>query len=495
MNVAPPMAAAAGANPAWRWLQVAMATASLLAPLNSSMIAVALPAIRSEFHVGVGPLTWLVSSYLIAVAVSQPVGGRLGDAAGHLRVVTAGLVAFIVCSAAAAMSWNFASLVVFRSLQGIGAAFIMPNAVAYLRRQAAPGQLGSVLGTNGAAISAGAALGPIVGGLLLVLGGWRWLFLANIPVSLVALGMVLRARPDRGGGLKALRLDVVTLIALAGAFAGMTLLGSAVRLHSVAIVAAGLVVMPASLAVYALRYRQQRRAIVDLRLFTRRNYAAAAAGTALSNLVMYAALIAMPVYLGDVRGVGDGAIGALLFSMSIAMVAIAPFAGRSSDRIGSRPPIIAGAVALLVAAATLALIIGGPAVAMLAVPLVLIGVGLGIAQAAQSAAALRAWPPEMAGSAAGTFSMMRYVGSVTGTAIIAAVLGAHPGEGSFRLLFAILAGFAAINVVAALSIARDLPAEATADGGNEEESRPLLAHGPGGPGRRAVAVAADRQVP
>jgi len=472
-----------------------MATASLLAPLNSSMIAVALPAIRSEFHVGVGSLTWLVSSYLIAVAVSQPVGGRLGDAVGHLRVVTAGLVAFIVFSAAAAGSWNFASLVVFRSLQGIGAAFIMPNAVAYLRQQAAPGQLGSVLGTNGAAISAGAALGPIVGGTLLVLGGWQWLFLANIPVSLVALGMVVRARPDRGAGWNALRLDAVTLIALAGAFAGMTLLGSAVRLHSVVMVVVGLAMLPVALAVYALRYRQRRRAIVDLRLFTRRNYGAAAAGTALSNLVMYGALIAMPVYLGNVRGLGDGAIGVLLFSMSIAMVAIAPFAGRASDRIGSRPPIIAGAVALLVAAAGLALLVGGPAVALLAIPLVLIGVGLGVAQAAQSAAALRAWPPEMAGSAAGTFSMMRYVGSVTGTAIIAAVLGAHPTEGSFRLLFAILAGFAAINIVAALSIERERAVQGLADAGTDEDRWPLPVHGAEGPGRRRPATAGERQSP
>ncbi len=481
---------AAASPPAWGRLQVAMALASLLAPLNSSMIAVALPAVRSEFHVGVGPLTLLVSSYLIAVAVCQPLGGRLGDAAGHLRVVMVGLVAFVVCSAAAAAAWSFESLVVFRSLQGIGAAFVMPNAVAYLRRQAAPGQLGGVLGTNGAAISAGAALGPIVGGLLLVLGDWRWLFLANIPVSVVALGMVLRARPDRGSGLKALRLDVITLIALAGGFTGLTLLGSAVRLHSAALVALGLTVVPVSLAVYWLRYRQRGHAIVDLRLFTRRNYGAAAAGTALSNLVMYGALVAMPVYLRDVSGMGDGVIGILLFSMSVAMVAIAPFAGRSSDRLGSRPLILAGAVALLAAAVALALTMGHVATALLAIPLMLIGVGLGIAQAAQSSAALRAWPPEMAGSAAGTFSMMRYVGSVTGTAIIAAVLGAHPTVGSFQLLFAILAGFAAVNVGVAMAIERDRSAGVLTDSGTKEETRPLAVRA--SDGHRPRVVARDR---
>ena len=446
------MTTVASGTSGWRKLQIAMAIASLLAPLNSSMIAVALPAIRSDFHVGVGALTWLVSSYLIAVAVSQPVGGRLGDAIGHLRVVSAGLVALMIFSLAAAASWNFTSLVVFRSLQGIGAAFIMPNAIAYLRRLVAPSRLGSVLGTNGAAISAGAAFGPVFGGIFVALGGWRWLFLANVPVSLVALWMVLRLQPDRGAGRKALRLDLVSLLALAGAFTGMTLLGSAVRLHSVGIIIAGVALMPLSMAGYALRYRQKGRAIVDLRLFSRRNYCAAAAGTALSNLVMYSALIAMPIYLGDLRHTGDAAIAALLFSMSIAVVTIAPFAGRLADRTGSRRPVVAGAVTLLAAAASLTLLVGGLPVAVLAVPLLLIGVGSGIAQAAQSSAALQAWPADMAGSAAGTFSMMRYVGSVTGTAIIAAILGARPDEGAFRLLFAVMAVFAVVNIGAALSM-------------------------------------------
>jgi MFS family permease len=436
----------------FRKLQVAMAIAGLLAPLNSSMIAVALPAIRSDFHVGVGALTWLVSSYLIVVAVSQPVGGRLGDAVGHLRVVSAGLVALIIFSLAAAASWNFASLVVFRSLQGIGAAFIMPNAVAYLRRLVDPARLGSVLGTNGAAISAGAAFGPVFGGIFVALGGWRWLFLANVPVSLVALWLVLRLQTDQGAGRKALRLDLVSLVALAGAFTGMTLLGSAVRLHSATIIILGVALMPVSMAAYGLRYRQKGRAIVDLRLFTRRNYRAAAAGTALSNLVMYSALIAMPIYLGDLRHTSDAVIAALLFSMSIAMVTIAPFAGRASDRTGSRRPVVAGAVALLIAAASLTLLVGGPPVAVLTLPLLLIGVSMGIAGAAQSSAALQAWPTNMAGSAAGTYSMMRYVGSVTGTAIIAAVLGARPDEGAFRLLFAVMAVFALVNIGAALSM-------------------------------------------
>lgn len=439
-------------------IQGPLSLASLLAPLNSTMIAVALPAVRSDFHVGVGALTWLVSSYLIAVAISQPLGGRLGDAIGHLRVVMVGLVALLVFSLAAALAWNFFALVIFRALQGIGAAFILPNASAFLRKQVPTHQLGTALGVNGAAVSAGAAFGPVVGGLLLTAGDWRWLFFANIPVSAAALWLILRLQADAGLGRKALVIDVPSLLAIAGAFGGLSLVGTAARLHSPLLVAAGAGLVPLSLAGLVTRYRMRGTAIVDLRLFTRRNYVAAAAGVSLANLVMYSTLVAMPVYLGDVRHVSDAAIAFLLFVMSIAMVGVAPMAGGFSDRVGNRPPLVAGALVLLVSSVTFALILHEPPLVVLVGPLLLVGLALGVSGAAQQSAALQAWPPSMAGSAAGTFSMMRYVGSITGTAIIAALLGAHPGEPAFRLLFSVLVLFAIANLVAALSITKVRPA-------------------------------------
>ncbi len=439
-------------------VQAPLSLASLLAPLNSTMIAVALPAVRSEFHVGVGALTWLVSSYLIAVAISQPVGGRLGDAIGHLRVVMAGLVALLVFSLAAAFAWSFLALVVFRALQGIGAAFVLPNALAFLRKQVPPNQLGAALGANNAAVSAGAALGPVVGGILLTAADWRWLFLANVPLSAIALWLVVRLPADAGLGRKALVIDLPSLLSVGGAFSGLTLLGTAARLHNPLLVAAGAGLLPLSLAGLVTRYRLRGTAIVDLRLFTRRNYVAAAAGVSLANLVMYSTLVAMPVYLGDLRHASDAAVAVLLFAMSVAMVGVAPLAGRFSDRAGNRPPLVAGALVLLVSSAMFALVLDEPPLFMLIGPLLLVGLGLGVSGAPQQSAALQAWPPSMAGSAAGTFSMMRYVGSITGTAIIAALLGAHPDEPAFRLLFTVLALFAVANLAAALSVAKSTPA-------------------------------------
>ena len=197
----------------------ATALAALLGPLNSTMLAVALPTVRSQFGLGVGALTWLVSAYLITVAVSQPAGGRIGDAIGHVRVIWLGLGVLAVCSVVAALTWSYPALVAARAPQGVGAALILPNVTAFLRKQVAPERLAGVLGLNGALITSGAAGGPLLGGALLALGGWRLLFLANVPLCLLAGWLLLRLEADEGAGRGALRIDAVSLFALAGAFA------------------------------------------------------------------------------------------------------------------------------------------------------------------------------------------------------------------------------------------------------------------------------------
>jgi EmrB/QacA subfamily drug resistance transporter len=434
------------------WLQLPASLASLFAPLNSTMIAVALPSIRRDFDVDVSALTWLVSSYLIAVAVCQPAGGRIGDAFGHLRTVKAGLAVLLVFSVLSALAVNFPMLVATRSLQGISAALIAPNVVAYLRKRVAPGRLGSVMGANGAAVSTGAAFGPVLGGLLLFAGDWRWLFVANVPFGLVALFLVMRLPEDKGAGRVALHLDTISLLALGLGFTGLALAGTAIKEGSLAFEGAAVAIFGAGVVLYGARYMASRSGVVDLRLFARRDFAATAAGTALTNMVMYTILIAMPVYLGDVEGSGDAIIGLVLFAMSAAMIVVGPFSGRLSDGVGSRPLLVAGAMLLLVAAAGLALVAGRWPVEAIVPLLLLIGLGMGLLGAPQQSIALRAWPVNVAGSAAGTYSMMRYVGSVAGTALLAAVVSRHAQASEFRELFLLLALVAVVNTFTGFAV-------------------------------------------
>lgn len=439
-----------------------MSAASVLAPLNSTMLAVALPDIRSSFGVGVGAATWLVSGYLVSVAITQPVGGRLGDAFGCRRIIVCGLVMLLGSSFAATVAPTYSLLLASRALQGIAAALVMPTAMAYLRKRTPPSRLGSALGMTGAAIALGAAAGPVVGAGLLLLGDWRWLFLTNIPLAMLALVLVLRVPDDAGEGRRTLDTNVASLCALAAIFIGLAMLGNARRIDDGRLVVAAVALLPLALLFYLVQYRASGGGVVDLRLFTRRPYAAAAATVALSNLVMYTALVAIPLYLADTRNVGDGSIGLILFAMSASLVVVTPLAGRRSDRSGSRVMIVAGSVVLFAAASTLAAVLHHPPLVVLMVPLILVGIGLGLCTAAQQSAALKAWPGDMGGSAAGTLSMMRYVGSITGTALIAGLVARNPTEGEFRPLFVVVAGVAALCVVASLAIPGEGPARSLA---------------------------------
>ena len=456
----------------WRSIefQATVAIAAMLTPLNSTMLAVGLPAIRSHFDVGVGEMALLISVYLVAVAAMQPVSGRLGDALGSTRVMVAGLVLLIAISAASALAWDFPSLIFMRGLQGAATALVLPNGIAVLRKRTDSARLGTVLGMNGAALSIAAASGPVIGGALLLAGDWRLLFLVNVPLSVVAIALLLRVSPDQGRGRDSLHIDLPSLGALVLVFASLVLIGSATRVENPAFLIAGGVLLPVTVAAYWLRSRWGG-SIVEFRFFRARNFRAAASSQALTNLVMYSFLVSLPLYLVDLRGVSDQVVSLVLSSLMVATIALSPVGGALTDRVGRRPLLLGGGVAIAVATITLVLLFDDPPLAAIIGPLVGVGIGLGISGPARSSAALEAWGRDVAGSVSGTFSMMRYAGAIIGAAMIAALLGSDPGEGAFRLLTVVLAGAAILNLFVSLEI-RDRP-KATA-GPSIEPATPAL---------------------
>ncbi len=441
--------------------QATVAVAAMLTPLNSTMLAVGLPAIRSHFDVGVGEMTLLISVYLVAVAAMQPVSGRLGDAFGSIRVMIVGLLLLIVISALSALAWDLPTLILMRGLQGAVTALVLPNGIAVLRKRTPNERLGTVLGINGAALSIAAATGPVIGGLLLLAGDWRLLFLVNIPLSVAAIVPLLRLPPDEGHGRAGLQIDLPSFGALVLVFASAVLIGSATRVENPAFLIAGGVLLPVTVAAYWLRSRWGG-SIVEFRFFGARNFRGAATSQALTNLVMYSFLVSLPLYLVDLRGVNDQVVSLVLFSLMAAMIVITPGGGRLADRIGRRPLLLGGGIAIVVATVALAVLFEEPPLAAIIGPLVVVGIGLGISGPARSSAALEAWPANVAGSVSGTFSMMRYAGAIAGAAMIAALLGAEPDETAFRILIATLAGAAILNLFVSLDV-RDRPNEQRAE--------------------------------
>ena len=167
--------------------------AGALVPLNSTMIALALSPIAHSFHVSVGGATWLVSAYLVAMAVVQPLGGRLGDLIGHRRAFLAGVAGFALFSAAAAVAQDFPFLVALRVAQALAGGTMGPNAAALLRTATDSENRGRAFGWFGTGMGLAAAVGPPLGGLLVGTVGWRTIFVVNLPLAAIAFFVALWA--------------------------------------------------------------------------------------------------------------------------------------------------------------------------------------------------------------------------------------------------------------------------------------------------------------
>jgi EmrB/QacA subfamily drug resistance transporter len=451
--------------PSYPLLLLTVALGGVLAPLNSTMLAVALPELRDDFSLGHASIGWLISSYLIAMAVAQPLGGRIGDQLGRARGFRAGLVAFLALSLAAAAAPTFGLLVALRTGQALVGAAVIPNGMAMLRESLPADRLGRSMGLNGAAMSFAAAVGPLIGAGLLAAGSWRLLFLMNAPLVLAALLCLFMLRYPEPAAPRRLQLDWRGALTFGVALAALTLVLNSLRGDGGVIV---LVIGIAGLLGFgALFYQTQRRSalpVVEWRLFRSRSYAGATGYVLLSNLVMYTTLVSIPFFIEEVQGKGSGTSGTLLGAMSILIAVIAPVAGRLSDSIGRRAPALAGSVIILGA---MGMLLAGlsrdVSFGYLAAAMAVLGLGMGLSFGPASTAAIEAVARELAGVASGTNSMMRYIGSIVGVGILGAILGGEgsaPAVGLFRAIFAVLIGMSVAGVLAALLIHRRAPEEA-----------------------------------
>ncbi len=422
--------------------------AGVLAPLNSTMIVVALPEVLADLGASLTWGSWVVVSYLVAMAAVQPLGGSLGDRFGRRRLLLLGLGGFGLASLAAALAPSVEVLVAARTAQAVTGASAIPNATALVRTLVPAAARGRAFGLIGAGIGVAAAIGPPLGGLVTGAFGWRWIFALNLLVLVPAIALAARVGdPERT--TRAGRFDLAGSGLLLTALVGFALAATLWRVPGVpwsAIVALALV---ATAAGWRLRRHVARVAspVVDLRLLGRPGFLPAGASILFSNLTMYTILLAVPVFLAQLVGWGAREVGLLLSGMSVLMLVFGPVGGWLADRIGRRAPALAGTLIALAGAAPLVAVSTTWTWPAYLVPLMVVGMGIGLAGAPVQAAAMEAARADEAGQAAGLFSTMRYLGSILGAAGMAAILGTAADESAFRALFALLvlaAGAAAV---------------------------------------------------
>lgn len=432
MTAAPPRSAASS-------VIAAAIFAGVLAPLNSTMIVVALPEMLADLGASLTWGSWVVVSYLVAMAAVQPLGGSLGDRFGRRRLLLLGLGGFGVASLVAMLAPSVEVLVAARTAQAVTGASAIPNATALVHTLVPTEARGRAFGLIGAGIGVAAAIGPPLGGLVTGALGWRWIFALNLLVLVPAIALALRVgHPERTA--PAGRFDLAGSGLLLSALAGFALSATLGRVPGVPWPAIVMLALLAATAAWALRRHVARVAspVVDLRLLGRPGFLPAGASILFSNLTMYTILLAIPVFLAQRVGWGARDVGLLLSGMSLLMLVFGPVGGWLADRIGRRPPALAGTLIAMLGAAPLVFVSSAWPWPAFLVPLMIVGTGIGLAGAPVQTAAMEAARADEAGQAAGLFSTMRYLGSILGASGMAAILGSAAPEAAFRVLFALL---------------------------------------------------------
>lgn len=432
-------------------LLLTMTGATFLMPLNSTMVAVAMPPILRHFQVDLATGSWVVTVYLITMAAIHPVAGKLGDLYGYRRMFLTGMVLFLITSIACVFAPSFFWLVTSRGLQGLAGAVVSPNATATLRLAVPEEFHGRAFGAVGALMGYGAATGPPLGGLLVGFFGWHSIFWVNVPILFVVGYLAWRLIPDSARG-PAARFDLAGALLLI-----MGLVTSVLTLTGLKQGAAW-VWQSASAAVLSLclfiwRERNYPQPVIDFRFFRNPGFAAANGSTLLQNLMMYTILLLIPFFVQELKGFTPAESGLLLAVYSLMFAVLAPVGGYLTDRYGSRLPVTLSACLLGTSAAFLAMAGAGTPSWMIVLVLLVGGVGVGISGPAIQLAAIHSVSPESTGVASGVLTTSRYLGSITGSVVIGLVGGAGLTETAYHWLF----GALAVAGVLLLLVARALP--------------------------------------
>ncbi|MEQ3550407.1 MFS transporter [Pseudonocardia nematodicida] len=409
-----------------------MCAGMFLVLLDVTVVNVALPSIGTGLGAGAAAVQWVVDAYAVSIAGLLLAGGTLGDRAGHRRVVLAGLAVFGAASAACGLAPSAGVLIGARAAQGLGAALLLPGTLAVITDAFPEGPpraraLGIWAGVSSLALPAG----PLLGGLLVDSAGWRWVFLVDVPVVVLALVAVpLLVRPGsravgRRGDLPGTVLAALTLASTV--FAVIDAGHHGLRAVSWAAIALAL----AGGAAFLLREHRADAPVVPLDLLRRPAFAGPNVAAGSMNLVLNGSLFVVTLYLQDVRRYSPLEAGLALLPLFLPLALLSPVAGRWTARSGPRAPLVTGALVAMAGAAGFALLGPGSGYPVLLPVLVGLGVGAGLFTAPVVTAAVSAAPPDRSGLASGVVNTARQAGTALGVAVSGAVAPATAPPAEF----------------------------------------------------------------
>jgi MFS transporter, DHA2 family, multidrug resistance protein len=428
-----------------RWAVAAIFTALAMASLDTAIANIALPAIANDLHVSPAEVVWVVNVYQIALVATLLPLGALGEIVGHQRIYLCGLLLFTVASLGCALAWSLPSLLVARTLQGLGASGLMSVNTALVRFVYPSRMLGRGFGHNALVVATAFTLGPTIASGILAFGQWPWLFAVNIPFGVIALLIGLKTLPATP---RATHTFDFLGAALAGACLGLFIIGIGSAAHKAAPALVIIELVGALVFGWILTRRQADHPapMLPIDLFRRPVFALSAATAVCSFAVQGLAFVSLPFYFEDILHRSQVETGFFMTPWPLVVAFMAPIGGRLSDRYPAGILGGIGMVLLGVGMVLLATLPAEPSIANIVWRTMVCGFGFGFFQTPNMKAIMSSAPPHRSGSASGIVATARLIGQTTGAALAALCFALAEREGA-TIALALGAGFAALGSV------------------------------------------------
>jgi len=413
-------------NPRSRWLALyVLCTGMLMIVLDVTIVNVALPSIQSDLDFSPAGLAWVVNAYLIAFGGLLLLAGRVGDLLGQRRIFVTGLVVFTAASVACGLAPDAWSLIAARAVQGLGAAILVPNSLALLSHAYGDHKSrGRAVGIWAAGASLALTAGPLVGGGLIALVGWRSIFLVNLPIGVLGLGLTWRYASETAPASQR-EIDLpgqLAAMAALGCLACALIEGGAAGWSSTLVIA-GFIASASLAMLFIARELHAAQPMLPLSLFRHRRFALTSLVGLLVNVAFYGLIFVFSLYFQRLNGLSPFATGLAFLPMMAAVLPVNLVAARLAERIGAPATIAAGAAAAALGCLALLGIRQGTSYAAIFAQLVVIGAGLGLLVPSLTSTLLGSVEKSRSGLAAGVLNSTRQTGSVLGVALFGSLVG------------------------------------------------------------------------
>jgi EmrB/QacA subfamily drug resistance transporter len=400
---------------------------AIMSILDTTIVNVAINRLAIDFNASLTTIQWVVTGYTLALAAVIPATGWAADRFGTKRIYLSSLALFMLGSALCAVAWSADSLIAFRVLQGVGGGMIMPAVMTIMTKKAGPHRMGRVMGILGVPMLIAPIIGPILGGWLVDDVSWRWIFLINIPIGVIAIiAAWIKLEPDTSD--KAHKLDWLGMALLSP---GLTLAifglaessnGGFGDFKAWAPIAAGAVLIA---TFFWHSWRKGGGALIDIKTFTHTRAGAAAGVFTLFAIAFFGALLLIPLYYQTVRGASALESGLLLAPQGIGAMITMPLAGKLTDKYGPNRLPACGIPLLVIGIAPFAFVTATTSYVLLCSFSFVLGLGMGFSMMPTMTAAMQAVPAAAIARTSTAMNIIRQGGASIGTAVLSVILASE----------------------------------------------------------------------